>query len=142
MVTTYGSAETATQSGGTVATGRKAPYHVSPIAITTSSLFGTGDYGAAYLCTTVTIRNDGSMRRTVNVSDWMLQDPNGAKLSPSFGGWCQARPKLVPGRVRTMPGSTAYRDNSVTANAMVATSSAVIISAAGIAVHEDMSVLT
>lgn len=54
----------------------------------------------------------------------------------------QARPRFLPGRVRTMPGSTAYRDNSVTANAMVATSSAVIISAAGIEVHEDMSVLT
>ena len=75
------------------------------MTITTSSLFSTSDYGAAYLCTTVTIRNDGSMRRTVNVSDWMLQDPNGAKFSPSFGGVAN---KLNSGPVA--PGGTVSGD--------------------------------
>lgn len=75
------------------------------MTITTSSLFSTGDYGADYLCTTVTVRNDGSMRRTVNVSDWMLQDPNGVKFSPSFGG---VAIKLSSGPVT--PGGTVTGD--------------------------------
>jgi hypothetical protein len=75
------------------------------MTIKASSLFSTSDYEAAYLCTTVTIRNDGNMRRTVNVSDWMLQDPNGVKFAPSFGGVAK---KLNPGPVA--PGGTVSGD--------------------------------
>lgn len=90
--------DTGVQAGGSVAS--------DGVTTTSTPLTKTEQFGNAYLCTQVTIKNDSDEAASFNAAfDWKLQDPTGTtRMASLFGG----DNDLSAGEVA--PGGTAKGD--------------------------------
>jgi hypothetical protein len=88
--------DTAANAGDSVA--------IDGVTTTTTPLFDTSQFGADYVCTAVTIRNDSNQSKSFNTWDWKLQDPSGMARNSSFIG---SDHQLSFGEVAAGGGTTA-----------------------------------